>query len=111
MFVVVYNILYVNSMAVICSYTTTLTSNMSETLVEGVGNEVLVALLFGFVSVLILLAWYSTNLTSSQARLTNVRVQRRGITLNRLPGSSTAGGRSAEQVCQSSSHGYNSFIN
>lgn len=70
----------------------------SGALVEGIGDEVLITLVLGGVSCILALAWYSTHLTSSQARLTAPTIHRSGVRLNRLQGSSTAEARANNQV-------------
>ena len=70
-------------------------------IVEGIGNEVLMTLMIGGVSVVLALAWYSTHLTNSQTRLTTPTIHRSGVRLNRLPGSSTTEMlRTTNNVCQ-----------
>lgn len=75
-----------------------LMDSLNGTVVEGIGNEVLLAGVISCLMGILLLAWYSTNLTSTQTRLTNVRIHRRGVTLNRLPDSSTDESRAARRV-------------
>lgn len=68
------------------------------TIVEGIGNEVLITFLIGGVSCILALAWYSTHLTNSQTRLTAPTIHRSGVRLNRLPGSSTSEHRANNTV-------------
>ncbi|XP_067931948.1 transmembrane and ubiquitin-like domain-containing protein 1 [Watersipora subatra] len=58
-------------------------------MIEGIGNEVLVASVLGLTLAVLVLSWYSTNLTSTQTRLSTVRVNRRRVALNRFPGCSS----------------------
>lgn len=67
-------------------------------LIEGVGDEVLGVFVFTIIIIFLCLAWYSTYLTPNQAQLINVRVQNRGITVNRVSGSSSTETRATEQV-------------
>jgi len=63
--------------------------DLSGAIIEGVGNDVLLGFGLALIVVLLSLAWSSTNLTNSQARLSPVRIQRSNVELNRHINSST----------------------
>lgn len=67
-------------------------------MIEGIGNEVLVASVLGLTLAVLILSWYSTNLTSTQTRLSTVRVNRRRVALNRFPGCSSRDRNLNQQV-------------
>lgn len=58
--------------------------------VEGIGNEVIMTVILSIATLMLILAWYSTHLTPNQTRMTRMRIQRHGVSLNRLPGSSSS---------------------
>lgn len=68
------------------------------TLIEGVGDEVLAVCICMIAIIFLCLAWYSTYLTPNQTQLINARVRNQGVTVNRVPGSSSAESRAARQV-------------
>jgi len=73
----------------------------SSSMIEGIGDEVLWTVLGGGVLFILFMAWMSTHLTNTQRLMPSLRrprVERPGVTLNRIPDSSTEEFRNRQQV-------------